>query len=208
MYLKIITIANIATPDGRCVVLLKAGNHHHYHHEQYDWPRSPDAFNKSQVSIWQIALLKTILNPHGGPSARTIRPTKHLGAWTNKSALDKWSVFYSRVEDHIYKYNGSLWTAYGKYSGRGNHHRYCQTTNQFQDHPELAFLLATLSSIGALFKIDNYDTWNYCDFTAEDDSNDDGDQDPTVVEFEILSKPASSTLRFQLTRLPYLLMGE
>ena len=52
MYLKVITIADIATPDGRHIThnvfLLKEGNHLREH---YDWHRSPDAFTKSQALI-------------------------------------------------------------------------------------------------------------------------------------------------------------
>ena len=59
MYLKIVIVANIATPDGRGIThnafLHKESNHIREH---YDWPRSSDAFNKSQVLIWQNALQK------------------------------------------------------------------------------------------------------------------------------------------------------
>ena len=74
MTMKVVTVADIATPDGRRItqsaLALKHGNRLRDH---YDWPRSPPgSFCEDYTELWKEALNKTLVLQQGGPNNRTL----------------------------------------------------------------------------------------------------------------------------------------
>ena len=65
MAMKVVTIADIATPDGKKLLqrafLLQSGNHLRDH---YDWPRDPPGeFSPAMLLLWQNALKSLYTGP-------------------------------------------------------------------------------------------------------------------------------------------------
>ena len=92
MAMKVVTVADIATPDGRRItqraLILKRGNCLRDH---YDWSRSsPDSFCEDYAELWKEALNKTIILQQGGPNNRTLYYRNWLGPWTYTKVLDCW----------------------------------------------------------------------------------------------------------------------
>ena len=90
--MKVVTVADIATPDGRRItqsaLALKHGNRLRDH---YDWPRSPpDSFREDHADLWKEALNKTIILQQGGPNDRTLHYSNWLGPWMDPNILDRW----------------------------------------------------------------------------------------------------------------------
>jgi len=74
MAVKVVTVADIATPDGRRITqrafTLKCGNLLRNH---YNWPRSPPGtFGDVYAEVWHEALNKALILQQGGPSNRTL----------------------------------------------------------------------------------------------------------------------------------------
>ena len=70
MAMKVVMIADIATPDGKQLLqrafLLQSGNHLWDH---YDWPRDPPGdFPPIMLLLWQNALTASILDPYAPPN--------------------------------------------------------------------------------------------------------------------------------------------
>ena len=85
MALKVVTIADIATLDGRKllqrVYLLQSGNHLQDH---YDWPRDPPGdISPAMLAIWQNAFKASIMDPYAPSSSRGLQISKWVQAWTD-----------------------------------------------------------------------------------------------------------------------------
>lgn len=107
MHLKAITLADIATPNGRRITFdawnvigsnnLCSG---------YDWPRNPPSFTQRQKEIWQQALHKTFSVPNSGRICRDLCMSKLLGPWTDDKLKEKWVYHYDQGSNRIYKKEG------------------------------------------------------------------------------------------------------
>jgi len=111
MAMKVLTVADIATPDGRriaqSVLTLKRGNRFRDH---YYWPRSPpDSFCEDYAELWKEALNKTLVLQQGGPNNRTLHYGNWLGPWMDPNVLDRWEWFFSPAEECIYQRVDSEW---------------------------------------------------------------------------------------------------
>jgi len=118
MTMKVVTVADIATPDGRRItqsaLTLKHGNRLRDH---YDRPRPPpDSFCEAHADLWTDALNKNLILQQGGPNNRTLLYRNWLGPWMDPNILDRWEWFFSPAEDRSVD---SEWRAWGSYSGRG-----------------------------------------------------------------------------------------
>ena len=91
MAMQVVTVADIATPDGRRItqraLTLKRGNCLRDH---YDWPRSPpDSVCEDYAELRKEALNKTILLQQGGPNNRTLYYRNWLGPWMDPIVFDR-----------------------------------------------------------------------------------------------------------------------
>ena len=114
MAMKVVTVADIATPDGRritqCALTLKSGNHLRDH---YDWPRAPPGtFCDAYAELWKEALNKALILQQGGPNNRTLYYRNWLGSWTDTKVLERWEWFFSPAEDRIYQRVDGEWRAW------------------------------------------------------------------------------------------------
>jgi len=105
MDLKVVTVANIATPDGRRItqraLTLKCGNRLRDH---YDWPRSPPgSFCEDYAELWHEALNKPLVLQQGGPNSQTFYYRDWLGPWTGTKVPDLWEWYFYPAEDRIYQ---------------------------------------------------------------------------------------------------------
>ena len=104
MHLKAITLADIATPDGRRITfdawnVIGSNNLR----VDYDWPRSPPSFTQRQKEVWQQAIHKTFIVQNTGRMCRDIRITNILGPWLDNKLRDKWLYHYDSGSNRIYK---------------------------------------------------------------------------------------------------------
>ena len=105
MAMQVVTVSDIATPDGRRLTLsaylLQNSNGLR---TLYDWPRSPPGeFSKAYVGLWQEALRKSLVNPHNGQSSRTLLFCFQVGTWRDSSVFDFWEWFESPEEQRLYQ---------------------------------------------------------------------------------------------------------
>ena len=97
MAMRVVTVSNIATPDGRRLTLsaylLRNSNGPR---TIYDWPQSPPSeFSKAYVCLWPDALHKFLVLPQNGQSNRTLLFCFQVGTWRDSSVFDFWEWFES-----------------------------------------------------------------------------------------------------------------
>ena len=100
MAMQAVTVADIATPDGRRLTLsaylLRNSNGLR---TIYDWPRPPSGeFSKAYVCLWQDALRKSLVLPQNGQSNRTLLFCFQVGIWRYSSVFDFWDSFESPTD--------------------------------------------------------------------------------------------------------------
>jgi len=101
MAMKVVTIADIATPDGKQLLqqafLLQSGNHLRDH---YDWPRDPPGdFPPAMLLLWQNALKASVLDPYAPPNSWDLQFSKQVRAWTDPTIKNKWTSLFCQTTD-------------------------------------------------------------------------------------------------------------
>ena len=130
MAMKVVTVADIATPDGKQLLqhafLLQSGNHLR---DDYDWPRDPPGdFPPAMLLLRQNDLKDSVLDPYAPPNSRALQFSQQVRDWTDPTIKSKWIAFLCQTTDRIYYRAGLQWRVYTKYSGTGGRGRYSQQT--------------------------------------------------------------------------------
>ena len=86
--------------------------------EDYKWPATPPNFSNKQQQLWQTALQTVFVVGHPNKNKRKLRPSSTLGLWTGTKVIQKWTTFFFREEDQIYKRAGFRWLVYTSAGGR------------------------------------------------------------------------------------------
>ena len=119
IYLKVITVADITSGDGRTICGQSLNGIRDPHRpRRFKWPIQ-SLPQRSSWTLWKKAIFQTLSCTELHP----VLPTK-LGKWYCRDFWDLWPWFYEPYEDHIYRSGGQFGRVYKrKYSGRLRHHR-------------------------------------------------------------------------------------
>ena len=119
-YLQAVTLADIATADGRRI------SHHSYKgfegnglHKDLVWPKVPtkEQMPKSFITLWKSTLTKCFIDQASGIQ-RCIAPGLTLGNWFDQDVGKKWKWWLVQGESRIYRRNDNSWTFYRQFRRR------------------------------------------------------------------------------------------
>ena len=103
MYLKAVTVSHIATSDCKSISYnawnLIGSNSLR---DDLDWPRQPPIFNAKQQLFWRNSLRKTFCNYNGTVNERKPIYRYQVGKWTDRTVINKWTLFYSEHNSQLY----------------------------------------------------------------------------------------------------------
>ena len=137
MALQVITIADIATADGRSIrhsaVLLLHGNNLR---TGYDWPRAVPLSDKLKA-LWNTALKTCLLRDPANPSARGLHFGLCVSTWTSPIIETAWDWYLNWASDRCYHRTPLGWETWIPTQGPG----------QGVDLSSLSFLLLLLDQI-------------------------------------------------------------
>ena len=106
MHLKVTTLSDIATADGKAIHQAAYNGLALKHNPQTEWPLTPRP-TRSDWDQWLGALKAAFLPSHS--IHRTLRPEHKLGAWF-KPSNPHWSWWFSPAEHQLYRLQDTTWT--------------------------------------------------------------------------------------------------
>ena len=100
--LHAITVADIATPDGRSITPSALScEHSNGLREGFQWP-CPVTVTVRCQQMWQHALQETLMIP--GARSDRLRPEFHLGGWFYIPVFRKWPWRYAPANGFLYRW--------------------------------------------------------------------------------------------------------
>jgi hypothetical protein len=116
-FLKVITLADITTGDGKRLTdeaLAGEPSGTTWHH--YNWPRNPPKLSRSHWKLWEKALHQAFTS--GNTSSTSLQDP--LGSWLVDPS-DSWQWFYDPISNALYHKTDDDWQAYTPTSSRSTH---------------------------------------------------------------------------------------
>jgi hypothetical protein len=116
-FLKVITLADITTGDGKRLTdeaLAGEPSGTTWHH--YNWPRNPAELSRSHWKLWEKALHQAFTS--GNTSSTSLQ--EPLGSWLVDPS-DSWQWFYDPTSNALYHKTDDDWQAYTPTSSRSTH---------------------------------------------------------------------------------------
>jgi ribonuclease HI len=116
-FLKVITLADITTGDGKRLTdeaLAGEPSGTTWHH--YNWPRNPAELSRSHWKLWEKALHQAFTS--GNTSSTSLQ--EPLGSWLVDPS-DSWQWFYDPISNALYHKTDDDWQAYTPTSSRSTH---------------------------------------------------------------------------------------
>ena len=110
-FLKVVTVADIATSDGKRIsheaYLCQCGNGLR---NDIEWPRVPSTLPRPFITLWKTALREIFIIPYANENNR--RLVRELGPWTDSSVTDKWIWYFDEEENRVYQRSIDGWQMY------------------------------------------------------------------------------------------------
>ena len=116
-YLKVVTLADIATTDGTFISKKAfegiAGNRLR---DTLGWPRTPEVLPPLFIKLWQEAITRCFLNPYNHENEKLkISNDKRLGGWYDLEIKNKkWEWYFCTYDERLYQRVGDGWKAHSK----------------------------------------------------------------------------------------------
>jgi len=162
MHLRAITIADIATADGKRISAAawkcRQGNGLR---EQILWPRSEEVVPSSWIELWKIALQFSLCKQYLVQNDHMLLDMP-LGDWYDKNILDNWKAFFDPVTNTLYVKENSKWQPH-KQHGRARPPQYFANHLAVNNLPATATAAANICPAinvthGVCYSKDNFDT--------------------------------------------------
>ena len=97
---------------------------------------------------------------HLNKNERKLRPSAKLGLWTNTKVIQKWTTFFSREEDQIYKRAGLRWLVYTSTGGCDTRYqKYSKSDTSTPSLPSSANQLAPICPRHSRYAIESSTPW-------------------------------------------------
>ena len=110
-YLKVVTLADITTSDGKKL------SHESYLCERgkglrndLKWPRVPSTLPRPFITLWKKALREIFIIPYANENNR--RLLRELGPWTDHNVEDKYILYFAKEENRVYRRSIDGWLMY------------------------------------------------------------------------------------------------
>ena len=115
MFLKAVTVSDIATSDGKSISY-NAWNliENNKLREDFDWPRQPPEFTQNQKNLWKASLRQALCDPSSLENDRKLLYRYQVGQWIDDTAISNWNLYYSSEESQVYMKDGNRWKSYCK----------------------------------------------------------------------------------------------
>lgn len=111
MYLHAISVADIATTDGKRIYLetwnLSGSNNLQEH---LKWPRTEPLYPSSLTTLWQTALRDVFLQPYQLPIQQLLQFPLYM--WYDKDIIDQWKAFFDDTTGQLYVKENNQWRTY------------------------------------------------------------------------------------------------